>query len=176
MTGRTTVRSRNARGAIVILGALAALMTTAGPASAHHIENYSKERRHIKERAQSVVGTPYRAGGSSPSGFDCSGMTRWAFLDHGASLPHSSQQQFDMGSSARGYERISNRSQLQKGDLVFFKTTSAQIGHVGIYIGKGKMISTTSSSGVKVDSVYDPYYWGPRWVGATRVPATMRYR
>ncbi len=175
MTGRTTVRSRTIRGAILALGAVFALVSTAGPASAHHFENYSKERRHIKNRAREALGSPYRSGGSSPSGFDCSGMTRWAFLNHGASLPHSSQQQFDMGSSARGYRRIWNRSKLQRGDLVFFKTTSAQVGHVGIYIGRGKFISTTSSSGVRVDSVYDRYYWGPRWVGATRVPATMRY-
>ena len=160
----------------MILSALTALTMAAGPASAHHLKDVEKERTHIKGRARSVVGTPYRSGGTSPSGFDCSGMTRWAFLDHGASLPRTSQEQFNIGSTGRGYKRIWKRSQLLPGDLVFHKTTSAQVGHVGIYIGDGKFISTTSSSGVRVDSLYDPYYWGSRWVGATRVPATIRYR
>ena len=81
--------------------------------------------------------------------------------------------QFNLGTRA-GYERIWKRSNLQPGDLVFHKTTSARVGHVGIYIGNNKFISSTSSDGVQVRSIYDPYYWGPRWVGATRLPSTMR--
>lgn len=61
-------------------------------------------------------------------------------------------------------------------DLVFFHTVGAGVGHAGIYIGKGKFISATTSSGVHIDSIYDPYYWGPRWVGAVRVPATRHFK
>ena len=122
-------------------------------------------------RAKSQRGTPYRYGGTSPSGFDCSGFTRWTF-DGRQNLPHSSSSQFDMG-KRRGFKRVWKRQRLHPGDLVFFKTTSARVGHAGIFVGNGKFISSTSSSGVRVDSLHDSY-WGPRWVGATRVPALQR--
>lgn len=147
----------------------------AAPAAAHRLRDFREERWHIKKRARSAVGTPYRYGGSSPSGFDCSGLTRWVFLEHGADLPRTSADQFALG-RRDAYKRIWSRKNLKVGDLVFHNTSGGGVGHAGIYIGRGRFISTTSSSGVAVRSVYDPYYWGPRWVGATRVPATMRYK
>ncbi len=145
-------------------------MSLGSPASAHRISDYYKERFHLRERARSAVGSPYRYGGTSTSGFDCSGLSRWVFLDHGDDLPRTSIDQFYLAKRDR-YRRIWDRRDLKVGDLVFHKTTSARVGHVGIYIGNGKFISTTSSSGVAVRSLYDSY-WGPRWVGATRIPAT----
>ena len=154
---------------VAVFAALSVVMS--GPASAHHLSNHIKERRHIEDRARSAKGTPYSYGGTSRGGFDCSGFTRWTFMEHGASLPHSSIEQFNMG-RRHGYKRIWKRSRLHPGDLVFFKTTSARVGHAGIYVGGGKFISSTSSRGVRVDSMRDSY-WGPRYVGATRVPATQ---
>ena len=154
-----------------VLGAL--ILSTAAPASAHTFGNLSKERRHIKRRAKRELGVGYSYGGTSPQGFDCSGFTRWTFYTHGADLPHSAAYQFDLG-NRRGYKRIWKRTRLKKGDLLFFHTTSARVGHVGIYIGRNKFISATSSSGIHIDSVFDPYYWGSRWVGATRVPVMRR--
>jgi peptidoglycan endopeptidase LytE len=155
---------------VAVIAALSMVMS--GSASAHHLSNHVKERNHIEDRARSATGSPYRYGGTSRGGFDCSGFTRWTFAEHGASLPHSSGEQFSMG-KRRGFKRIWKRSRLNVGDLVFHKTTSARVGHAGIYVGGGKFISSTSSSGVRVNSLYDSY-WGPRWVGATRVPATQR--
>lgn len=144
------------------------------PAGAHSHDEWRRQRAHIKDRARSVLGTRYSSGGSSPrSGFDCSGLTRWTFKEHGAYLPRTSMEQFNLGKRDR-YKRIWKRSKLEVGDLVFHKTTSARVGHVGIYIGNNRFISSTSSSGVRVRSIYDPHYWGPRWVGATRLPTTMR--
>ena len=137
-----------------------------------HSPEGTESRRHIKDRAMGQVGARYRSGGDSPRGFDCSGLTMWTFDDHGASLRHSSRDQFRLA-RRDGYQRIWKRKNLKVGDLVFHKTTSARVGHAGLYIGKGRFISTTSSEGVRVRSLYDPYYWGRRWVGATRVPATM---
>ena len=175
MTRTTTFRSVVSR--IAAVATLAVTLTTFVPstASAHHLDSYDNERRHIKRRAHRVLGAPYRSGGTSPSGFDCSGFTRWAFLEHGANLPRTSQEQFDMAKQF-GVVRVWKRSKLKVGDLVFHKTTSARVGHAGIYIGRGRFISSTSSGGVQIRSLYDPYYWGPRWVGATRLPATMEYR
>ena len=147
-------------------------MTGATPAQAHHMEDHVKQREHVEQRARSVIGSPYSYGGTSPSGFDCSGFTRWVFAQHGATSPHSSSAQFEMG-KRDGFKRVYKREHLKEGDLVFHKTTSTRVGHAGIYIGEGKFVSSTSSGGVQVRSLYDSY-WGPRWVAGTRVPATRR--
>lgn len=156
-----------------LLLVVAAVLGTVSPADAHAPSDYRNERGHVETRARRQVGAPYRSGGASPSGFDCSGFTRWIYQSHGAALPHSSAAQFELA-HRRGYERIWNRRALEVGDLVFHRTTSARVGHVGIYVGGGRFISATSSRGVRVESLYDRYYWGSRWVGATRLPATMR--
>ena len=130
------------------------------------------ERQNIEERARSQRGTPYRSGGTSPGGFDCSGFTRWVFSTRGPNLPHSSTRQFEMGKRP-GYKRIWKRSKLEVGDLVFHDTGYGRVGHAGIYVGGGRFISSTTSGGVRVRSLTDSY-WGPRWVGATRTPVTQR--
>lgn len=147
------------------------LAATVAPATAHTLSDPADERRHIKRRALSQLGAPYSYGGTSPGGFDCSGFTRWVFKDHGADLPHSSIEQFRLG-QRNAHKRIWKRKNLEVGDLVFFKTTSARVGHAGIYVGRKKFVSATSSGGVRRASVNDQYYWGSRWVGATRLGVT----
>lgn len=154
--------------AFVMLGPVA-------PAGAHTREKVLTQRSHLKDRARAQIGARYSYGGTSPDGFDCSGYTRWTFQEHGANLPHSSMDQFELG-GRRGHRRIWKRRDLRIGDLVFHKTTSARVGHAGVYIGRGKFISATSSDGVRVRSLYDPYYWGPRFVAATRVPSMIKDR
>lgn len=155
------------------LAGVVAVTTFSTPARADTKNRVPAQRRHIESRAKSEVGTPYRYGGSSPRGFDCSGFSRWVYDSHGARLPHSSLEQYRLAEK-RGYKRIGKRSRLRVGDLVFHKTDGARVGHVGIFIGDGKFISSTSSEGVRVRSIWDPYYWGRRWVGGTRLPATSR--
>lgn len=133
---------------------------------------YREMRDKIRDRARSQLGASYRSGGTSPSGFDCSGFTKWTF-GKWTSLPHSSSDQFSLGRRSN-FKRVWKRKRLNKGDLVFFKTTRARIGHVGVYLGKNRFISATSSSGVIVNSIYDKYYWGSRYVGATRTPLTIK--
>ncbi len=119
----------------------------------------------------SQIGKPYRYGGESPKqGFDCSGLTYWTFLNHGDELPRRSIDQWRLRKEP-DYKRVWKRKNLKRGDLVFFKTGGAAVGHVGLYIGKMKFVhSSSSGGGVRTDSMRDKYYWKPRYVGAVRVP------
>ena len=158
---------------ILLIAGITASYPALSPAGAHEVAKFRKERRHIARRALKQLGAPYVYGGSSPGGFDCSGLTSWTYAKHGATLPRRSIDQFYLGKKPR-VRRIWRRSHLRKGDLVFHKTTTARVGHAGIYVGHGRFISSTSSGGVRMQSLRDPYYWGPRWVGATRLPATRK--
>jgi cell wall-associated NlpC family hydrolase len=163
------------RGAVAaaIIAAVIVVLWLGPGAAAHTPGSYRHRREHIVERARHQQGAPFVYGGSSPRGFDCSGFTRWVFNGHGAHLPHSAAGQFALAGS-RGFKRLWERGRLAGGDLVFFDTTGAGIGHVGIYVGHGKFVSATSSRGVQIESVRDPYYWGPLYIGATRVSALSR--
>jgi murein DD-endopeptidase len=143
------------------------------PASAHEPSNHLKARKHVKERAMSQVGKPYRYAQESPRrGFDCSGLTYWTFNQHvDSTIARSSIDQWRMR-KRNGYKRVWKRRRLKIGDLVFFDTGSGPVGHVGIYIGRKRFVHSSSSrGGVRTDSMRDRYYWKPRYVGAVRVPA-----
>jgi peptidoglycan DL-endopeptidase CwlO len=94
------------------------------------------------------LGVPYRWGGASPSGFDCSGFVMYVFAKVGVYLPHSSYMQFQLG-------RYVPRSALQPGDVVFFNGAS----HEGIYIGGGRFIHAPHTGDVvKISSLYEGWY------------------
>jgi len=93
--------------------------------------------------AMRYLGVPYVWGGSTPRGFDCSGLVMYAFAQIGVSVPHSSYAQYGMGTPV-------SMSQLQAGDLVFFAGAS----HVGIYIGGGQFIHAPHTGDVvKISSL-----------------------
>ncbi|OAS13193.1 C40 family peptidase [Paenibacillus oryzisoli] len=112
----------------------------------------------IIQAATTFKGTPYRWGGTTPKGFDCSGFVRYIYEAKGIDLPRTSVQMYDQVGA-----RVTD---LQEGDLVFF--ASGIVNHVGIYIGNNQFISSTTSVGVTVDSLASSY-WGSRYVGAKRV-------
>ena len=100
-------------------------------------------------------------GGTTPSGFDCSGFTRYVFATAGISLPRTADVQFEIGTPV-SYDN------LMPGDLVFFSTYTYGASHVGIYMGDGNFINASSSRGVVVDSLSSSY-WASCYIGARRV-------
>jgi len=112
--------------------------------------------------ARDYLGVKYVYGGTTTSGFDCSGFTQRAFRDVGISIPRTTGQQYAIGKSV-------SKANLIPGDLVFFNTTGKGVSHVGIYIGANQFINSASSKGVSIASINDPYYWGSRYIGARRV-------
>jgi peptidoglycan DL-endopeptidase LytE len=117
----------------------------------------------VVQAAYRNLGARYVWGASRPGAFDCSGFTMYVMRQFGVSLPHSSSAQFRMGRSV-------SRGNLQAGDLVFFSLgTRGVVGHVGVYIGNGRMIhASTPSTGVIVSSLNERYYVS-RYLGARRV-------
>jgi len=111
----------------------------------------------LQSHATSVMGTPYLWGGTTPSGFDCSGFTSYVFAKVGITLPRTAAAQYASST------KVSNP---QPGDLVFFKD-GGSITHVGIYVGNGQFIGSQSSTGVAYTSVSSSY-WGPKLVGYGR--------
>jgi cell wall-associated NlpC family hydrolase len=123
---------------LVTTGATAADATTPGSA-------YVQEASHHQ-------GAPYAYGASGPSRFDCSGFTMYVFSRFGKRLPHSSSAQYNA-------VRHISKSSKQVGDLLFFRSSSGSIGHVGIYAGSGRMWDAPKSGDhVRLRAIYSSSY------------------
>ena len=107
--------------------------------------------------ALQYLGVPYVWGGASPSGFDCSGLTMYAYAKVGVYLPHNAAMQYGMGTPV-------SRSQLAPGDLVFFNGLS----HVGMYIGGGRFVHAPHTGDVVKISSLSEYWYSATYVGARR--------
>ncbi|MNQ68912.1 Murein DD-endopeptidase MepS/Murein LD-carboxypeptidase precursor [compost metagenome] len=111
---------------------------------------------HLIENATDNIGVKYKAGGTTKSGFDCSGLVFTTFESENIKLPRSSNEQSKIG-------KIINIDDAQKGDLIFFKTNkSKQINHVGLITevksDEIKFVHSSTSKGVIISSTKEPYY------------------
>jgi cell wall-associated NlpC family hydrolase len=122
----------------------------------------SKIAQQLTRSALRFLGVPYVFGGTSTSGFDCSGFVQHVFAMRGIGLPRTADAQYDVGRPAVGGPR--------PGDLVFFDTYGG-VSHVGIYLGQGRFVHASSSHGVMVSHLADSY-WAARYVGAKRLLAS----
>jgi cell wall-associated NlpC family hydrolase len=118
----------------------------------------------VINEAESWLGVPYKYGGESRSGVDCSGFVYQVYSSVGVALPRTSSQQYDFVESIDFVDK-------KAGDLIFFKSKSG-ISHVGIYLGKGYMIHSSSSVGVTRQSVHDSYYMN-KMAGIGRVKINL---
>ncbi len=116
-------------------------------------------------QAISLVGTPYKYGGNSPAtGFDCSGLINYVFLNSaGIKLPRSTRELIEIDAP-----EIKNEN-LYPGDLVYFNTLGGRVSHIGIYVGERRFVHAPSSGGtVRMDNIDDDY-WQKHYVDAKRV-------
>ncbi len=120
--------------------------------------------RTVLQRALTLLGTPYRWGGTSPEiGFDCSGLVSYVFQNAlGIDLPRVSRDQAETG------ELIADKSELSAGDLVFFGRRG-RVDHVGIYVGEGRFVHAPSTGKDVMVSNLDRGYWSGKYMQARRV-------
>lgn len=112
--------------------------------------------------AKANLGVPYRWGGTSPRGFDCSGLIKYSYARAGKTLNRTAAQMFS-GNGHRIYKYI------KPGDLMFYAPNKAsKPTHVSMYIGNGKMIMASSSKGVMITNTNNSY-WHPRYIGTKRI-------
>ncbi len=117
---------------------------------------------NVVAAAQGFLGAPYRWGGRSPQGFDCSGLIYTVFAMNGIVLPRDTWPQYSS-------TQIVPKETMTRGDLVFFTTYRPGPSHVGLYLGRGRFIHASSRRGVTISRLDDPYY-AARFLGARRVP------
>ena len=177
MTARDRIRTRNTRyGRWQILAAtvVAVLLLQACSSSPRFTSkppaprpddsgvSYEPERQEIVQHAKSFIGTPYRNGGMSRNGMDCSGLVMKVYYDFGIHLPRTALDQSSVGTPI-------SRAAIQPGDLVFFRTSRQSVSHVGIYLGRGQFVhASTGGKRVKIDKLSSDYFRS-RYVAARDV-------
>ena len=113
--------------------------------------------------ALDMLGRPYRYGGDTPKGFDCSGLVQYSYARAGVKVPRSTEAQ------RKGTAPVPPK-QLKKGDLLFFDQDGRKYSHVGIYLGDNWFVHAPSGGkSVRKDSLTDPF-WSKHFLEARRVP------
>lgn len=137
---------------------LTVLLACGGP-RIYNSGTYDHLRPSLVAAALAMRGKPYRYGGTTPDGFDCSGLVLYSYKQFGIDIPRNSYKQY------RASKPVRNRN-MQPGDLVFFRTNGSYVSHVGIYIGNNQFVHAPGTGKVvRVESMDDAYY-SKTYVGA----------
>lgn len=125
----------------------------------HKVEAASYKNKAISV-AKGNLGVKYKWGGTTPKGFDCSGLVKYSYSKAGKSLPRTAAEMYKKGKKV---------SSPKTGDLMFYAPNKAsKPTHVSIYMGSGKMIHSASSKGVSVSTTNNSY-WKPKYIGARSI-------
>lgn len=114
------------------------------------------------EHALRMQGKPYRYGGNTPTGFDCSGLVQYGYGQAGVKLPHGTE-------ALRRLSTPIKARQLQRGDLVFFDQEGKRASHVGIYIGNDRFVHAPSTGKHVHIANFGDNYWRKHFAGARRL-------
>src|ERR1700724_1290136 len=130
--------------------------------AASSLDRLSARFKRLVEQAMTYLGTPYRRGGTTRRGLDCSGLVGAVYGEQGLDLPRTAAQQFSEGVAVAATE-------LRPGDLVFFRDTYKRgISHVGIYIGDGRFLHAAGRRHGVIVSELSRLYYRSRYAGARR--------
>ncbi len=116
----------------------------------------------IAGTALALRGSPYRNGGTDPSGFDCSGFVWYVLGQHGITVARTVLEQFHQGVNVQA-------DALEPGDLLFFSTEAPGASHVGMAIGGDQFVHAPSSRGIVRVERLSASYWSSRYMGAKRM-------
>lgn len=131
----------------------------ATPVSSFDVSKLIGYQDSVCSDAKAEIGKEYVWGGTSPSGFDCSGFSQYVYKQEGIEIPRTALQQYDTLTPVKYPE---------PGDLVFFRTHGHHVSHVGIYLGNGYFIhSPKTGENIRVDKL-SAAYWKERYAGARR--------
>lgn len=111
--------------------------------------------------AKEFIGVPYTWGGTSPSGFDCSGYIQYVYRQHDQLIPRTTREIWNFSLPVE---------KPMIGDVLFFETYQAGPSHLGIYLGNGDFIHAGSSTGVTISNYQSDSYWKTRYIGVKRIP------
>jgi len=146
--------------AFLLLAACASTGASRAPEVGAEVAAHVADRAAVQ--AAQMVGKPYRFGGASPAGFDCSGLVQFSYHQAGLALPHNTEAQRKLSQSVR-------LSSLRRGDLLFFDQEGKKNSHVGIYIGDGRFVHAPSSGKHVRSDRLDAPYWKKHLSGARRL-------
>jgi hypothetical protein len=132
--------------------------------SGSSLSAFNLTAQQFEQKVKKYLGIPYRRGGTSTKGMDCSSFVRTVYNKFfGINLPYTAGAQFNSSK----FKKISNH-EIQPGDLIFFATNKKKrISHVGMYVSEGQFIHASSSLGITMSSL-DSRYWKKRFVGSKR--------
>ena len=136
---------------------------TTPPSVEQHTDNGRGDADELISNAMGFLGVAYRFGGTSPTGFDCSGFMQFIFRkSFSVNLPRTSAEQANVGIPV-------SRNELRPGDMVFFRTSGNRISHVGMYVGNDRFIhAPRTGKRIEITSL-NSQYWGTRYATARRV-------
>lgn len=138
------------------------LTVLAGCGHAPAVDSAPTLASRAADHALTMVGKPYRYGGNTPKGFDCSGLVQYSYGRVGVKLPHGTR-------SLQQMSRPVSRNKLQRGDLVFFTQEGRKSSHVALYLGSGRFVHSPSTGKNVYVAGFNELYWQRHFTEARRL-------